>query len=340
VALRAGVSFKTVSRVVNGEPGVRPETAERVTAAVRRLGFQRNIIASSLKRGMSHDTVGLVIEDVSNPFFATIARAAEEVTRELDLVMIMASSDEDRSRERSVIDSLLSRRVRGLLIVPIGRDHRYLARDMRLGMAVVFIDRPPGHLRADCVLVDNAGGARSAVEHLVRRGHRRVGVLMDSLEIFTMAERHAGYRAALEAAGLPYDARLVRQGVHDVREARAALLELLRLEEPPTAVFTTNNRMTVGAVQGLAAVGRHMALVGFDDFDLADALATPVSVVTADIERLGRMGAEMLVRRMQGWSGAPERIVLPTRLVERGSGELPPEAVRSRSKARRHRAGR
>ena len=176
VARVAGVSFKTVSRVVNGEAGVRPETAERVLAAARQLGFQRNEIASSLKRGMSRDTIGLVIEDVSNPFFATVARAVELVTRERGMLVIIASSDEDKSRERRVIDSLVSRRVSGLVVVPIGSDHRYLAREMRHGMAVVFVDRPPGHVRADSVLMDNAGGARAGVAHLIVAGHRRIGL--------------------------------------------------------------------------------------------------------------------------------------------------------------------
>ncbi|CAN5564522.1 LacI family DNA-binding transcriptional regulator [soil metagenome] len=323
VATVAGVSFKTVSRVINDEAGVRPETAERVMVAVRQLGFQRNTIASSLKRGVSRDTIGLVIEDVSNPFFATVARAVEEVTRDRGLLVIMASSDEDRTRERSVIASLVNRRVNGLLIVPIGHDHRYLAREMRLGMATVFLDRPPGHLRADTVLVDNAGGARTAVEHLLAHGHRRIAVLTDSLDVYTMAERFAGYQTALHGAGLPTDGRLAVHGCHDIRDADAATTHLLELPDPPTAMFTTNNRMTVGAVTAITRSRRRVALVGFDDFELASSLATPVSVVSADNDRLGRLGAELLLRRMNGWTGKPERVVLDTSLIQRGSGEIP-----------------
>jgi LacI family transcriptional regulator len=324
VARVAGVSFKTVSRVVNGEPGVRPETAERVLAAARQLGFQRNEIASSLKRGVSRDTIGLVIEDVSNPFFATVARAVELVTRERGMLVIIASSDEDRSRERRVIDSLVSRRVSGLIVVPIGSDHRYLAREVRHGMAVVFVDRPPGHLRADSVLVDNAGGARAGVAHLVAAGHRRIGLLTDDLGVYTMSERFDGYRAALADAGIPFDAALARHDCHDIHDARAATLALLGSEDPPTAVFGTNNRMSVGAVSAITSAGAPIALVGFDDFELAASLVPPVTVVRADHEAMGRLAAEMLLRRMDGWDGEPERVVLPTEVVPRGSGELRP----------------
>lgn len=324
VAALAGVSFKTVARVVNDEAGVRPETAERVLAAVHELGFQPNVIASSLKRGIGYDTIGLVIEDVSSPFFATVARAVEVVTRERGLLVIIASSDEDRTRERAVIDSLISRRVRGLIVVPIGHDHRYLAREMRHGTAVVFLDRPPGHLRADTVLIDNAAGARSAVEHLIARGHRRIAILTDKLEVYTMAERFAGYRAALASAGIEVDLDLVCHACHDIVDARATAAAMLAGHHPPTAFFGTNAIMTTGAVNAISASGRRTALVGFDDFALAPSLATPVTVITADHERLGQLGAELLLRRMDGWSGEPETVVLPVRIIERGSGELRP----------------
>ncbi len=328
VAARAGVSFKTVSRVVNREPGVRPETAARVTEAVRALGFQRNDIASSLKRGVGRDTIGMVIEDVANPFFATVARAVEVVTRERGLLVITASSDEDPARERRVIDSLIQQRVNGLLVVPIGRDHRYLAQEMRLGMAVVFMDRPPGRLTADAVLVDNVGGARAAVEHLIAHGHRRIAAIGDDLSVYTMDERRRGYLEAMAAAGVPVDQALLDFGCHDTAQAAVTMGAMLGRPDPPTAVFCTNNRMSVGAVEAMVRTGERLGLVGFDDFELASALAMPVSVVTADNEHLGRLAAETLLRRMDGDTGRPQRITLPTRLIPRGSGEIRVEEVR------------
>ena len=324
VALVAGVSFKTVARVINGEPGVRPITAERVMAAVRQLGFRRNVIAASLKRGTSQDTIGLVIDDVSNPFFATLTRSIEDVAWVRGIQLIIASSDRDPKRERAVIDSLVGQRVGGLLVVPVGRDHRYLAREMRRGIAVVFLDRPQGHLRADTLMVEDFEGARTAVRHLLAHGHERIAVVAQSPGIYTMAERLRGYRAAIAEAGLTPSERFVRYPVADVEGARAAAADLLGDDARPTAFFGSNNQMTAGIVKAVAAQGRGVAIVGFDDFELAEALSTPVTVVRPDVRELGRLGAELLLRRMDGWTGTPQKLVLPVELVPRGSGELRP----------------
>jgi LacI family transcriptional regulator len=294
-------------------------------AAVRQLGFRRNAVAATFSRGISSDTVGLVIDDVSNPFFATLARAIEEVIRARGLQVIIASSDHDPQRERSIIESLVAQRLGGLLIVPVGRDHRYLAREVKLGTAVVFLDRPQGHLRADTVTVDDHGGARTATSHLIGHGHRRIAVLAESPHVHTVAERLRGFHGALAEHGISADEGLIRLDLEHAEDAAIAATELLAgRRDAPTAMFGVNNRMTVGAVVAIAAAKRRVAVVGFDDFELATAVATPVTVVRPDVKRLGRVGAELLLRRMDGWRGDPERIVLPTELVVRGSGEIPP----------------
>lgn len=327
VAAVAKVSFKTVSRVVNNEPRVRPETAERVHQAIRQLGFSRNYIASSLKRGVGAATIGLVIADVANPFFAVIARAVEEVARRRDHLLVTASTDEDTTRETEVIEALIERRVRGMLVVPVGGDHRFVRPELAMGTPIVFIDRPPGLIDADCVLIDNIGGARLAVSHLIAHGHRRIAILGDRLAVFTLSERDQGYREALAEAGIAFDPALVRFGCHDTAEAAAAVHDLLALPDPPTAIFGTNNRMTVGSVQASTDGGRALALVGFDDFELAGALRLPVTVVSYDTAELGRRAAEMLFGRLEGDDGPPRRVTLPTSLIQRGSGELPGPGV-------------
>ena len=328
VAARAHVSFKTVSRVVNNEPRVRAETADRVNEAIRELGFSRNYMARSLKHGVSSATIGLVIGDVANPFFAAMARAVEEVARTRGHLLVTASTDEDVDRERNVIAALIERRVRGIVVVPVSHDHRFLEHETKLGTAIVFLDRPPGRIAADQVLLDNIGGARMAVEHLLSYGHRRVAVLGDRLDVFTIAERYQGYRDALEAAGLEVDLALVRFGCHSTDDAAQAVRELLDLSDPPTAIFATNNRMSIGAVEVLADMERPLALVGFDDFELARALRLPVTVVSYDKEELGRQAARLLFDRLDGDLGRARAITLPTRLIERGSGELRPPPVR------------
>ena len=193
-----------------------------------------------------------------------------------------------------------------------------------MGTPIVFVDRPPGRIRADCVLLDNVGGARVAVGHLIAHGHRRIAVLGDRMEVYTLGKRHQGYLDALEAAGLSVDPALVRFGCHDTAEASAAVSELLQLPNPPTAIFATNNRMSVGCVDVLAERDERVALVGFDDFELAGALRVPVTVVSYDNRELGHRAAEILFDRLDGGDGPPVRITLKTHLIERGSGEFGP----------------
>ncbi len=227
-------------------------------------------------------------------------------------------------REHHIIESFVAQRLRGLLIVPIGRDHRYLAREMRLGTAIVFLDRPQRHLRADTVLLDDYGGAHTATEHLMAHGHRRIAVVSQSLDMHTMSERFRGYHEAMADAGIEIDATLIRNDLKDARDARAVVSAMLEGDDPPTAIFCANNRMSVGAIGALRDIRSQVAVVGFDDLELADALAVPLTVVYTDAAALGKAGAELLMKRMDGWSEPPQKIVLPTTLIERGSGEISP----------------
>ncbi|KAB2341054.1 LacI family DNA-binding transcriptional regulator [Actinomadura rudentiformis] len=337
VAAAAGVSLKTVSRVVNGEDFVRPDTAERVHSAIARLGFQRNDLARTLRGGGRTRSIGLIIEDVANPFYSQIARGVEDVARAGGRLVISGSSDEDPARELLLIRSLCERRVDGLLIVPSETGDPRLRAELIAGTPAVFLDRPPGPGGPadteprndtvppnDTVLIDNVGGARTAVEHLLAHGHRRIACLVDLPEIFTARQRHQGYLEALAANGVPADPTLVRTGRHDVRGAGHAMTELLALPDPPTAVFAGNNLLTVGALRAIGAAGTRVALVGFDDFELADLLATPVTVVAHEPADMGRQAAHLLEARIRGDARPPARILLPTRLIVRGSGEIPP----------------
>jgi LacI family transcriptional regulator len=318
VAAAAGVSLKTVSRVVNGEPGVTPATAARVRAAIELLGFRRNDVARALRRGQRFRMLGLVIEDVANPFYSAIARGAEEVTRERGLLLITGSSDEDPERERELARLFCERRVDGLLIVPAGDDHRYLLPEVRLGMHAVFIDRPPGNIESDVVLLDNVGGARAAAEHLLGRGHRRIAMVVDHMSIYTQRERWRGFCDALAAAGEPLDDALVRFGAHDAATAEQATAELLSLMRPPTALFAANNRIATGVLRALAAHGADLEVVGFDDLELAELLARPLTTVSYDPADLGRTAAGLLVERLEGDGRPAQRVILPTTLVVRG----------------------
>lgn len=316
VAASAGVALKTVSRVVNGERGVNALTAERVRSAIERLGYRRDESARGLRGGRT-SSVGLVIEDVADPFYSGVSRAVEDVALGYGSLLLSGSSGEDPRRERELVLTFCSRRVDGLIIVPAGADHEYLRPELDAGIPAVFADRPGG-LEADTVICDNAGGACAGVTHLLRYGHRRVAFIGDSASIFTAAERLRGYRRALAEAGLPADESLIATGPPE--RAGAALARMLAAQAPPTALFTGNGRVTLAVLR----TGQRLPMVGFDDFELADLLVPGVSVVAQDPAGLGRTAAELLFRRIQGDPGPAEHVELPTRLIPRGSGELPP----------------
>jgi LacI family transcriptional regulator len=319
VARVAEVSLKTVSRVVNGEPNVRPETEQRVHLAITELGFRRNDAARSLRQRRTARTVGFVLGDAGNPFYSAIARGVEQVLRRREMLLITGSANDDPEQERNLIRELLERRVDGLIVAPAATDHRYLLADMAHGVPIVFIDRPPGRIEADTILLDNAGGVRAAVKHLLELGHRRIGFIGDRPSIFTAGERLRGYRAALAAHGVPEDPQIVRVGSHGAASAGLALRELRELREPPTALLTGNNRITIGVLTELARSPAAIALVGFDDLELASLLGRPLSVVTYDAEEFGRRAAALVVRRLEGDSGPAEQLTEPTSLIVRAS---------------------
>jgi LacI family transcriptional regulator len=325
VALAAGVSLKTVSRVLNDEPYVRPETAAQVRAAATKLGFQRHEAAASLRRlDTSTHVIGLVIEDVSNPFYSIVVRAVEEVARQRGYLLLVASSDEDAEKEREVLREFCSRRVDGLIVVPASADHEFLATEMAAGTAVVFIDRPGTVGNADSVVTANAAGARAGVAHLIANGHRRIGYIGDAAGIYTADERRRGYLEALAAAGIDPDPSLIRVGAQDVDAARREAADLLALPNPPSALFAGNNRVTVGVVRALRDRKQTVAIVGFDDFELADTLDPPITVVAQDASRIGRTAAEIAFSRLDGDTGPARHVMLETTLIVRGSGEAPP----------------
>ncbi len=323
VAARAGVGLKTVSRVVNEEPGVTEDTISRVQAAIDALGFRRNDSARLLRKGRTA-SIGLVLEDLADPFYSPLSRAVEDVARAHSTLLFTGSSAEDADREQELVLAFCARRVDGLVIVPASDDHCYLEPEIAAGVATVFVDRPAGGIDADVVLSDNAGGTREGTAHLIAHGHRRIGFIGDLPRIHTAAERLRGYREAMEAAGLPVHENWVSCGPTAPGRVRAAVESMLSGPEPVTALFAGNNRITVTAVRVLADRPDVVALVGFDDFELADLLRPAVTVVAQDPGQLGRTAAGLLFQRLGGSAGAPKRVELDCRLIPRGSGEIPP----------------
>ncbi|MEU7829246.1 MULTISPECIES: LacI family DNA-binding transcriptional regulator [unclassified Nonomuraea] len=319
VARRAGVSLKTVSRVVNQEPHVSAPLRQRVQEAISALGFRRNEAASRLARRATMLTLGLVMENISNEFYSRLAKAVESAAADHEALVVFGSYEERPERERMLVESMYARGVDSLIIVPSAADHGWLGEHG--GLTTVFVDRVPHGLeQADVVLLDDVRGGRMATEHLLRHGHRRIGLISDDDGLSSVHDRASGYRAALREAGVAVDESLVVREVFDPWRAGQEVTRLLSLADPPTAFFATNNRAAIGILQALRERPERPAFVGFDDFALAEVFNPGVTVVRYDVTRLGRSAVDLLLDP----SDQPRRVKVPVELITRGSGEQPP----------------
>jgi LacI family transcriptional regulator len=322
VAARAGVGFKTVSRVVNDEPGVSEETAQKVRRAASELHYRRDAIAGNLRRATGRtDTLGLLVASVGNEFDAAINRTVEDVARRRGVAVFSASTDEEPERERQHARGLLARRVDGLLMMPSSGDLSFLAPELEMDTPVVAVDRPASGIVVDTVMADNVGGARDAVAHLIDHGHRRIAVLAHLETLTTASQRIAGAREAWDRAGLAAEDLQVVSGLSSDAEIVAAVLSLMDSPQPPSAVFSARNKITTAAVRALQLRGlqHEIALMGFDDFGHADLLDPAVSVVAQDPAQLGARATARLFARLEDPALPVEETVLPTRLVPRRS---------------------
>jgi LacI family transcriptional regulator len=329
VAALAGVGIKTVSRVMNGEPNVSSEMTARVMDAAHRLHYRPNLHAGNLKRaGGRTQTIGLLVSSVANPFAGALHRAVEDAARVRGTAVFAASLDDDPSRERGIVEALIQRRVDGLILTTATSSQGYLIPEQQRGTPLVFVDRTPVGIAADAVVSDNANGAAVATRHLASHGHRRIAYLGDRHGLQTAGERKRGFIRELQAQGIPLAPELVVEDLRDETSARAATHHLLSLPEPPTAIFSSQNLVTIGALRAMrdagSEVSRSVALVGFDDFALSDLLEPAVTVVAQDAQQIGSLAAERFFARLDG-DASPERTtVVPTVLIPRGSGEIRP----------------
>jgi LacI family transcriptional regulator len=310
VAREAGVALKTVSRVVNEEPGVSPATAERVNRAITRLRYRRNDLARRLRSHAPTAMIGVVVDDLTDPRSAAILGGVEEVVRELGWLVVAAGCGGDAGREQRLVAAMVERQVDGLLVSPAADDHRYLRTEVRRGTPVAFLDRPPGGIEADTVVLDDRGLARTGVAALRGAGHGRVGVVGRS-PAGPVADRLAGWR---EAMGGCADDSLLRLGVPGAAAAEAAAGDLLTGAGAPAALFALDAGLAPGVVRAAAAAGGVGVLV-FGRLALADLLPVRVWVVDYDAGELGRRGAELLLDRLDGNAGPARRVVVPAALV-------------------------
>jgi LacI family transcriptional regulator len=323
VAAYAGVSVATVSAVINSNKYVSPDLAQRVHESITALGYERNSLAQGLKKQTSH-TIGLIISDITNPFFTSVVRGVEDVANARGYSLILGNTDEDLKKEMSYMRLLESKRADGLIVTVTLGNHEYLRSWPAQRLPLVSIDRLPSELNIDAVLVDNVAGARQAVEHLITLGHERIGIVTGLPGITTTEERLTGYQQALAAHGIPRDPTLIAEGNSRIDGGERGALQLLTQEAArPTALFVTNGVMVIGALQAINLVGlrcpQDIALVGFDDFEWAAVMHPRLTTVRQPTYEIGQKAAQLLFERLETRDAPPQVVRLQPHLIIRES---------------------
>ena len=326
VAKRAKVSVATVSYVVNGTRNVAPKTEERVRRAMKELEYHPNAAAQSLRTRSTH-VVGLVISDISNPFFATLVRGAEDCARKNGYSILICNTSEKMEDELVYLQLLSRRRIDGMLLASTGKNDEMISRLIDRGMHIVFIDRKLNGIVAPSVLSENEEGAYHATSHLISLGHTRIGIVVGLPAVSTTVERLRGHERALSEAGLPFDKGLVTYGGSQIDGAERACNELFSLSNAPTAVFAGNNLMTIGVMKQLRTLGircpQDVSVVGFDDFEWASCFEPTLTMVAQDPYRIGFTAMEQLFKVLSGKRFRRITTRIPTHLIVRGSSSSP-----------------
>ena len=324
VAKRAGVSVTTVSHVINETRFVSDELQRRVFDAMEELHYRPNILARSLRRGETR-TIGLIVPDNSNPFFAEVARTVEDIGFENGYSVILCNTDGDLEKEKVYIDVLIAKQVDGAVFIAAGSRQEHLSELTAQGLPVVVVDRDIPQTLADVVLVNNEQGGYEATRHLIELGHQRIGCIAGPSELTPSAARIHGYRRALEENDLPYREELIVSGDFRYDGGETTMEKLLSLSAPPTAVFVCNDIMAIGALRAIKRaqmqVPADLSIIGFDNIPITSATSPALTTVAQPITELGVRSMNLLLSRIRNTrpSGDYERIILETELTIRDS---------------------
>lgn len=347
VATAAGVGRATAARTLGGYGYVSPELRERVLAAAEELGYRANALARSMSTGVTH-TLGVIVADIGNPFFAGVVRGISDTSRERGFDTIVLSTHEDLAEEIAAMNVLIDKRVDGVIVASAAverADVAHLTAAIDHGIPVVLVDREVSHLDLDAVVIDNREAAREAVDSLIRAGHRRIGFVWGpstdtrpatrrellaaaAKNLWTDAERLRGYLDALDDAGLRFDPDLVMVGDKTEQRATDEVARMLALQERATAIFCTETDAMTGALRAVRAAGlsypSDVSLIGFDDSSWAAVMDPPLTMIAQPMHALGTQAAATLLALIDGESTPRSRHTLETRLVSRASVAAPP----------------
>lgn len=328
VAKKAAVSITTVSRVINNSSKVNVKTRERVQKAMTQLEYQPNRVAQRLRTSNGRSKLlGLIIPDIQNQFYSGIVRGIEDVTYGNDYAVILCNSDENANKERFYLEVLKSESVDGIILPPIHQFGEEIENIIEIGIPIVCVDRKLMRKKVDTVVIDNEKGGYDAVSHLIELGHKKIAILTSSFQFSSFDERQKGYERALKENGIEIDKRLIKEGDPRSSEtARSLADELLELDKPPTAIFATNNLMTLGVLESLnkhnLKIPHNISIVGFDDLPWAKAISPQLSTVKQPAYEMGQKAAELFFKRVVDPSREPEEIVLDPKLIIRESTQV------------------
>jgi LacI family transcriptional regulator len=321
VACLAGVSLKTVSRVINQDKGVSEKTREKVLAAIEAIGYRPNALARGLRAKRTY-TIGVVIADITNSFYSSIVRGIEDEAFSRNYSVLVANSDELLEKEKLYVRVFAEKRVEGIIIVPAIGSQGYL-KDLAPRIPLVFVDRPPCDFSGPVVKAENTEGAYALTRHLLEHGFENIAFVASDLRIATVRERFSGFWRALQERGLEVPHDFVKDGNKTVQDAYQATRELFALPCQPRAIFAANNLMLQGVLRAVEEAGfsvpQDVTVVGFDDFEMADIFRPRLTVAAQPAYAMGQKAASLLFRRMEGNCQGEERIVLPVELVLRES---------------------
>lgn len=322
MARAAGVSIATVSRVLANKPHVSVKTRQKVLDAVAALGYRPSRVARSL-RSRQTKTIGLIISDIQNPFFTAIVRAVEDIAYAHDYSVVLCNSDEDPDKEALYVGLMVAENMAGVIISPTANAGVACGQLFEASIPIVAIDRKLTGAHVDSVVVDNIAASYQVITHLIEAGHTRIGAVLGTPDVSTGSERQQGYLNALVDHGLPTAPELLRCGVPKTETGYQLATELLALPDPPTALFTGNNLLTVGALRAIHERGLQMpqdvALVAFDEMEWMFVINPPLTVVAQPTYAMGKKAAELLLARIQEGERPVEEVKMLASIDYRGS---------------------
>lgn len=330
VAALAGVSSATASRVLSGNPATSPEARERVASAVHQLDFKPNAQARALRSTHTH-TIGLLVSDIRNPFFADLAHAVEQAASDAGYVTLLGNANEQTAQQDRYLDAMISQRVAGIIVAPQGDGSGSIRSIIARGIPTVFVDRMIDGIDVPTVTTDSAGGILQSVEHLVAVGHTRIGYIAGPQDVSTGRERLDAYVLAIESVGLQLEPDLIYYGDFQADSGSAGVHALLSLTDPPTAILAADSLMAVGAIAMLnrlgVQLGEQIALIAFDDIEWFALLNPALSVISHSAEDMGRMAVALLQQVIAGDQASA--VHLPSELIIRASSATGPISRRN-----------